>query len=368
MSRSIAVSTAFILLSCIILFITCKKEYSYEGGASNGSATGTAVYTLAGAGGSCAGVIVNGNYYSGIALTSTNTVLLQVNVITTGTYNISTNSVNGFHFSGSGNFTATGIQAIILTGSGTPAAEGNFTFKPPIDQGCSFIVEVKKATAAIASFTLTGAPDTCQGFILRGSYISGVPLVSSNTVDVNINVTAIGNYTLTTDTLDGIWFSKSGTFTTTGNQKITLIGNGTPGLARNLSFTILSATSNCTFAVSIINPEPLAIYVLESGFGDPNPCTYSISGAYNVNSPLSNSNTVSVRVYVVYLGNFTIATNQVNGMNFSYTGTFTTIGSQNVILSGSGTPAATGTYTFIPEIVGPHPLGGQACAFFIAVN
>ena len=261
--------TSLLLLSCIILFITCKKEYSYEGG-----------------------------------------------------------------------------------GSPPPPPP------PPPPPG----------PVANGSFTLVGAPNNCQNFVLYGVYTPGTPLVSSHWVDVLVNVTTIGNYTLTTDTLDGIWFSGSGTFTSTGNQTITLAGNGTPELARNLTFTVLGVGSTCTFKITVANPGPLAVYVLESGFGNPNPCIQTVSGTYSVNTPLSNSNTVSVRVYVVYLGNFTIATNIVNGMMFSYTGRFTTIGAQDVTLSGSGMPASRGTYTLTPEIVGPHPIGGEACAFFITVN
>ena len=219
-----------------------------------------------------------------------------------------------------------------------------------------------------ASFTLLGAPNNCHDADVNGTYVSGVRLQSSNTVDININVTVIGNYNLTTDTINGIWFSRSGTFTSTGDQIITLNGNGTPDLARNLIFTPLTGSSSCTFKITVANPEPLAVYVLESGSGNPNPCIETISGTYNSNTPLSGSNTVSIRVYVVYLGNFTIATNTVNGMTFSYTGRFTTIGAQDVMLYGSGTPFSRGTYTITPEIVGPYPLGGHACAFFITVN
>jgi len=219
-----------------------------------------------------------------------------------------------------------------------------------------------------AGYTLGGSPDECQNFIIQGTYISGARLVSSNTVEVNVTVTTIGNYKLTTDTLNGIWFSRSGTFTSTGNQKITLVGTGTPELARNLIFTLKADNSTCNFRLTVTDAEPLAVYVLESGFGNPNPCIYTLAGTYISNTPLTNSNTVSIRVYVTYPGNFTISTEMINGMMFSYTGRFTAIGIQNVLLYGTGTPARTGTYTLIPEIVGPHPLGGQACAISVTVN
>ena len=219
-----------------------------------------------------------------------------------------------------------------------------------------------------ASFTLTGAPNNCFDADVNGTYISGVRLSSANTVDINVTVTAIGNYSLTTDTINGVWFYGSGTFTGTGNQIITLIGNGTPDFARNLIFTPLTSSSSCNFKVTIRDPAPLAVYVLESGYGNPNPCIQTISGTYSLGIPLANSNMVSIRVYVAEKGNFTIATYTINGMTFSYTGVFSTTGSMDVILYGSGTPLTRGNFTFAPEIVGPHPLGGQACAFFIQVN
>jgi hypothetical protein len=223
-------------------------------------------------------------------------------------------------------------------------------------------------TVGNASFTLTGAPNNCDDADVNGTYVSGVRLSSANTVDINVNVTTIGNYNLTTDTINGVWFSRSGTFGSTGNQIITLNGNGIPEFSRNLIFTPLTGNSSCNFKVTIRDPEPLAVYVLESGSGNPNPCIETISGIYTTGISLSNSNMVSIRVYVADKGNFTISTNTVNGMTFSYTGVFTTTGAMDVVLYGSGTPLTHGNYTFIPEIVGPHPLGGQACAFFIQVN
>jgi hypothetical protein len=220
----------------------------------------------------------------------------------------------------------------------------------------------------IAIFTLAGAPVNCENAVINGSYITGVPLSSSNMADIHVNVTAIGTYTLNTDTIDGIWFSASGTFTTTGNQTITLIGNGTPVFAKDLLFTILTPGSTCTFNLTVSYPEATAAYVLESGYGIPNPCHYTLSGTLTSNTPLSNSNTVAIRVFVVTPGSFTIATNTVNGMMFFYSGIFTITGFQDVILYGSGTPPMQGTYTLVPGIIGPHPLGGEACSFFLTVH
>ena len=360
--------TSLVLLVSALFVNSCQKEYSFEGCVAGGSAPGTAVFTLAGTGSSCTGSVVSGKYSTGNPLGTGNTVQLNVDVITPGIYCLNTNSANGMVFSAYGNFTTAGSQTITLTGGGTPVATGNYTFTPPVGAGCSFIVKVDTTSAPMGSFTLAGDPNSCVNAKIIGDYTAGVALVSSNTVFINVNVTETGPYTINTDTLDGISFSAKGNFTSLGNQTITLIGSGTPDLPRNLAFTPSGNTSHCTFQLTVQNPPPSATYVLESGFGNPNPCIYTVAGTYSSNVALSASNTVSIHVFVTVLGNFTIATNTINGMIFSYTGSFTTLGAQYVALSGSGTPVSPGTYSFAPQIVGPAPLGGTTCAFDIDVQ
>jgi hypothetical protein len=369
MKRSFPFSvTAILLFFSAVVFVTCAKEYSYEGGLGNASSSGTAVYTLNGAGGACLGAVIKGKYYISIALGATHSIQLQVNVTVAGSYTLSTNSVNGMRFSATGSFVNTGSQTITLTGNGTPVSAGSFSFHTAAGSQCSFIVEVEKEPAKLAAFTMAGAPGACTNAAVKGSYVSGRPLIVDNSVDIYVNVTDIGAYEINTDTLYGISFSASGTFTSTGLLKITLAGSGTPTAARNLVFTPMAGVSACTFNVTVVNPDPLAVYVLESGFGSPNPCTYTVAGNYIANSPLSTANYVTIKVFVTAIGNYTIATNTVNGMMFANTGAFVNLGVQNVILGGTGKPAGSGAYVFTPEIVGPHPLGGQACSFNVTVN
>ena len=356
-----------LLLAGVVFFNGCAKDYSYEGGPQNGGVNGTAVYTLSGAGATCTGSLLTGDYYAGNPLTAGNTVVLKVDVTTIGTYTVSTSLVDGFRFSGSGTFVNTGIQTITLTGSGTPAAIGSFNVTIPVGAGCSFTVTVTSKPIQMGTFRLAGGPNDCENAGAYGAYVAGVKMNVSNYAEINVNVTTVGAYTLSTDTLDGISFSTSGTFTKTGDQTIKLPASGTPESPRNLRFTPATGTSQCGFEVTVINAEPLATYVLESGSGSPNPCIYTVAGNYVPNTPLSNANTVSIRVYVTVVGNFTIATNTVNGMTFSFTGNFATTGATDVFLTGSGTPAIPGSFTFSPRIVGPHPLGGSGCAFVITI-
>lgn len=350
----------------IIFFSVCQKEYSYEGG--DVTATQTAVYKLVNTNGSCYNANISGNYYKGVQLSQLNTTQLLVDVSKPGTYNLITNTAAGFKFFVTGNFTERRRQSITLSASGTPSSIGNFNFKPVINSSFAFAITVAIQPPGLGIFTLEGAPGICINPDIIGHYTPGIALQASNILTVSVNVASTGAYYLYTDTLSGISFSASGTFTKTGNQTIALKVEGTPVGARYLSFTIRGGNTKCSFDLPIIYSEPLAIYVLESDFGTRNPWVYTVEKSYNSNTLLSGANTLTMKVFVTVSGYFTVATNIINGMIFSYSGSFTTQGSQFITLSGSGTSVSARTYIFAPQIVGPHPLGGQTCAFDIDVS
>lgn len=91
------------------------------------TSTPLAKYTL-GSGGACTGATVSGRYVTDTALDATNTVTLTVDVSFAGPYSITTNTVNGISFSSTDKFTSTGIQTVVLTGSGTPTAVDTASF------------------------------------------------------------------------------------------------------------------------------------------------------------------------------------------------------------------------------------------------
>ncbi|MGI8636487.1 MAG: hypothetical protein ACR2KZ_13910 [Segetibacter sp.] len=102
-----------------------------------------AVYALVASGSSCSTATIQGTYSKGTALTAANKVGLQVNVTTPGSYAVTTTTVGGMTFSGTGTFTTPGIQTITLQGSGTPTTVGANII--PVKAGssnCSFSVNV----------------------------------------------------------------------------------------------------------------------------------------------------------------------------------------------------------------------------------
>lgn len=354
---------AFIaVLALYILFtFSCKREYSYEGGDG-------AIYSFAGAPDSCIQAVVQGNFYEGIPVDSSNAVQLQVHVSRAGTYDISTDPVNGLGFSLSGSFTDTGMQAIVLPAKGAPGTSGTFDVKIPGDNGCYFTIAV--APPQPAAYALEGAPADCNGTNIQGIYVAGKTITDLNTVTVSVEVLTPGAYAITTDSANGFYFADTGYFVSAGKQQVVLQGHGNAHAAGLFYFNVLTANSPCGFYLPVRNVDPTAVYVLQSAvINNTTVCTpHSIQGVYITNSPVVNSNTATISVYVTQPGNYTIATNRVNGVTFQYSGTITTAGEQDVVLFANGTPKAVGTFLYTAQIVGPALLGGESCSFDVTAQ
>ncbi|MCB2222413.1 MAG: fibrobacter succinogenes major paralogous domain-containing protein [Bacteroidetes bacterium] len=107
-----------------------------------------------GTGGSCNNTVVIGDYMVGGMLTSLCYVSIEVNVISIGYYNVSTDTINGYSFIGEGTFTETGIQAISLSGYGIPLAEQTDLFNAIGSNNggaCTFSVYVNPTSGSCGS-------------------------------------------------------------------------------------------------------------------------------------------------------------------------------------------------------------------------
>lgn len=209
-----------------------------------------AVFTYAGAPGNCTAPVIRGTYSTGAGLGTGNYVDLAVHVTSPGAYTINTNNTNGIGFSGSGVFTAPGAQVVRLIGNGTPTAPGSFAYTP-VGNGCSFNITV--TGPPLASFTYNGAPGNCTGPVINGIYAKGLILNGSNTVVLGVHVSVIGSYAVSTNSANGIIFSGSGTFTTTGANTITLSSTNTPMDAGTFSY---AAPGGCSFDIIYTSVTP----------------------------------------------------------------------------------------------------------------
>lgn len=248
---------ACLFCTVAFLFVSCGKELSYEIPTSGSNDSSVAKYTLGVASDTCTGVVLAGTYMSGVAMSGSNTATIQVTVTSKGAYNITTTTVNGISFSAKGSFTNTGTQTVALTASGNPSSAGEQTFSVTgASNICKFDITFSPA-APPAVFTLAGSPDTCTAPVINGVYAKSTALSASNTVTLKVNVTTAGSYNITTNTQNGINFSGSGVFTTTGNDiAVTLTGSGTP-LDKGITTLTPDITSSCSFNIPVADEPPV---------------------------------------------------------------------------------------------------------------
>lgn len=243
-------SIPFVLILSLF-FIGCEKELSIENGGIPGVGTSAAEFSFDGGTGTCTGALISGTYKVGTATSAGNTVTLNVTVDSVGTYNIITATQNGISFSGAGTFTTTGTQSITLTASGTPTTEGDVNFTAGAG-GCTFTVTILPnagSSGGTAVYTFDGGSGSCTGALVNGTYTAGTVLGAGNTVQLGVNVTTAGTYTVSTTTENGISFSGTGTLAT-GNQTITLTGSGTPSAAGDFNYT--AGAAGCVFSITVV--------------------------------------------------------------------------------------------------------------------
>lgn len=351
-----------ILKSCLIVltlattFLTCQKPFTID---SNDVSAGSLKNDV---NGDCLGSYINGTFTAGKLLGDTNSIEVQVDVTTVGSYAVSTNIVNGYYFSGEGQFSATGINMVKLTAKGTPGAAGSDHFTVSYNNtACEIVIEVLHPASTSAQFTLGGSGSNCTGATVQGSYTAGVALTNSNTAAISVHVTTPGSYTITTNTVDGVTFSSTGAFTSTGDQQVTLTGHGTPVMGGNVSLTVDAGGGTCNFAFEVLpSAAGTATFSLVGSGGN---CSNSaLQGDYVVNTALGAENLLILTVNVTVTGTWSVTTEPVNGITFTGTGTFSSSGTQTITLHGEGTPTAPGTVN-IPVIA-----GSSNCDFTVSIT
>lgn len=335
-------------LTLFSFFLSCQKEISLEFGEP---AKGTLQTDL----GECLPKLVAGSYVANKALNDSNFIEVTVNVTTTGPYSIFTDSANGYRFRASGAFTSTGPNTVRLKGTGRPVSDGVHTFTVFFDSSmCDVDVTVLPdgATGGPAAFTLQGAPGACGNFKLNGTYYKDTTLDTRHSIEVQVNVTTVGTYTISTNTVNGYSYSRTGTFGSTGVQTITLTGTGKPAAVGNDNFTVTAGSSTCTFQVAVTTP-PVA-----------GGCTPTVQGTYTAGTAATATNRVVITYTYPAAGTYNVSSNTVNGYSFGPQSVTATAGASTTItLNATGTPTAAGTNTFNVDLG-----NGQTCTFTVTVN
>jgi hypothetical protein len=233
------------VLTGLFLFVACEKEFSLESGFAGKVAVGSLLDTN----NNCKDIVVRGEYYTDSTVADSNYVIVQVNVDSGGSYNIFSDTQNGFSFQDSG-VVAPGLHSIKLKARGRPLSARQSIFQVAFGTSfCSFNVTVVNNNPA--TYTLVSGSGSCSGAIPGGNFTTGTALTAANTVTLGVNVTAVGNYSVKTGTVNGISFNGSGSFTTLGLQTITLRGSGTPTVAGANVFPVSAGGSTCSFSIPV---------------------------------------------------------------------------------------------------------------------
>jgi hypothetical protein len=213
----------FAFITFVFVFSSCAKEYSQEGGLVV-SSTGIAGFTFGGAPDSCTGAAIGGTYIAGQAVSDSDTVVISVTVDSTGSYNISTGTIDGIAFNAAGDFTYMGTQNVTLTSSGKPTATGTFGFSTGTN-GCSFAVKVLSTYPDTNSNIVPGNILTCTINGVDSTFNTNVYATStvfSGLASMNItgtNATSNAMFTISLHNIDSI---------TTGNYTVSTATNITP--------------------------------------------------------------------------------------------------------------------------------------------
>jgi len=335
-------------------FISCQKELYFDLG---GLAVGTLKTDSAGI--ECLPSTVYGVYQADSSLGAGNYIDVQVDVSQVGSYTITSDTINGMYFIGTGTLGNAGLNTVRLYGAGMPQFEGVTTFIISFGtSSCLVDVEVLSGTTNTnAVYTFGDAAGNCVGINTTGTYMEGIAMNVGNTVRMDITVTSPGTYNISTPVVNGVQFTATGSFGL-ANTTVLLTATGTPVASGTFTYPVTGAGNSCNFSITYQTAAPPAAYTLN---GSPNNCSGAVlNGTFTSGVALTSTNTATINVNVTSLGSYSITTPQINGFSFTAAGVFTALGAQTVILYASGTPTTSGGFNF--------PIQGAGSTCNLSVN
>jgi hypothetical protein len=342
--RKVITSTAAII--ALIIFYSCQRELYFTDIPSSGTLKSNSS-------GDCLPSSIHGVYKAVTEITNDNFIEVTTDIKTTGLFTILSDTVNGYYFFAAGKFEKKGINNVRVQCTGKPITGGTNIFTIKYDTSICKIVIVADTIGGSsggggtqAVYTLGGSPNDCTPFVLSGTYIADYPLNNQlNTAQLEVIVTSIGNYAISTNVVNGIRFSASGTFTNTGIQTIYLRGTGTPSSAGKYLYAASGGGRTCNF---FVETEPHSKFTFSGAPGNCLPVL--VEGVYKMSDILTAANKVTIQVNVLSTGSYIISTDNQDGFSFYAIGKFVTTGLQNVVLQALPTaPSDSGTFSFTAQ-------------------
>jgi hypothetical protein len=204
---------------------------------------------------------------------------------------------------------------------------------------------------AIGTLAKDAAGD-CSPIGVSGAYKKDTALNATNFVDIQLDVTQVGIYIISTDTVNGYYFRATGVTPLPGANTIRLVGFGKPIAVGTDVFTVKFGGTTCEFNVNV---------TLGTGSGGGTTAVFTFPNAaactgatqtpnFYVGLPTNPAiNTMTLLVNVTQAGTYNLTTTSAGGLIFSGTGSLSIGNNQPIVLGATGTPAApagTINYTF----------------------
>jgi hypothetical protein len=144
------------------------------------------------------------------------------------------------------------INANLITGSFAGIAKDTSGVLKQLFDGKFKAVFPSLPVVPVSVGILGNSAGNCEPVVLNGVYQQGISTTASNTVQVQVTVASPGTYTIFTDPVNGITFSNTATFTTTGQQSVLLNATGVPAFSGDQNFTLHYGNSQCAFKVTFL--------------------------------------------------------------------------------------------------------------------
>lgn len=294
----------------------------------------------------CVSATHQGNLVVGLAASNTTTTIpytggnqgfySTVSAVSTGVTGLTATLSSGRLNSGNGDF--------VLQITGTPSSSGTANFSISIlGKSCTFS---RTVSAAIID-AINCASATHSGTLISGSAASSV---SSLVPYTGGNGGVYNAFSVSSTGVTGLTATISAGSFNIGNGNLNISITGTPSTSGTASFALNIGGKTCTLTRTVIAPTSFAN------------CAQAAAGTMTINTAYTaGSVTQTVRLNVTVAGSYSISTNTVAGVTFSASGTFTSTGTQDVVLVATGTPNASGTYTYTATLSGTA--GAASCTF-----
>lgn len=219
----------------------------------------------------------SGDLLQGTSLTESNTYTIVINVSVPGTYEITATAGNGYSYSDSGIFHESGTYTITLVGQGTPRTAGtnNMTIRfngTLINPSCTLPPVVVNPAGTIVVVDCT---PTINGDYLRNTSVNALNFVS-------IPVTSVpssGVSVVTTDIVNGIYFSSGSVAFDGSTTSLQLFAQGTPLNVGTYTYTFIppGGITPCFFDITVgttvgtfANPARNCLAILNEDPSKPN--------------------------------------------------------------------------------------------------